>query len=151
MGMFVGMTMRSPRVNQNIQDPYYNVYLIESRAMCHIVKDDKNMSNVMQKNKVVIVGDRRKMLLTNQGIVRIETLEGNILTLFNTLYVPEMATNIISVSRLIKKGNAVMAKANKMTISNGSNEIRIAKPEDCNVFYLKGLKNQTAMKIQDQK
>jgi hypothetical protein len=72
MGMFVGMTIRSPKVNHNIQVPYYNVYLMDSGAMCHIVKDDKNMSNVMQKDKVVIVRDGRKMLSTKQRTVRIE-------------------------------------------------------------------------------
>ena len=58
-----------------------------------------------------------------------------------------MANNIISVGRLIKKSNAVTAKANEMIILNGNNEIKIRKPEDCDVFYLKGLRKQTAMKV----
>ena len=61
-----------------------------------------------------------------------------------------MATNIISVGRLIKKGNSVTAKANEMIISNGNNKIRIGKPEDSDVFYLKGLKTRMVMKVQSQ-
>ena len=73
--------------------------------------------------ETVLVGNGAAIVATVSGKVALMTTnKGKVLKLTNVLYAPEFKQNIISISRIIDKGNKVMFdKSNdKMTIRNNN-------------------------------
>ena len=79
------------------------------------------MEDKKQVSETIVVGNGTEIVSTVSGTVTLTTTdEGKRLKLTDVLYAPEFKQNIISVSRMIDKGNQVIFEDDRMTIRNKS-------------------------------
>ena len=83
--------------------------MLDSDATVHICTDVRMMEDKKQVSETVVVGNGTEIVSTVSGTVTLTTTdEGKCLKLTDVLYAPEFKQNIISVSRMIDKGNQVI-------------------------------------------
>ena len=135
LGMFVGITLTVQEKNQVTDQERY---LMDSGASCHVVSDEKLLTNLETTDDAIIIGDKSEMKVSKQGVLTLETNDGNRLKLEQVKVVPSIAKNIISVGRIMGSGNKVHMDNEAMTIENtDGNKLKIAKDQDTPLFHLK--------------
>lgn len=102
-------------------------WFIDSGASSHMTMNkDIIIDPVAVKNKSVVVANKTSIGVESCGDVRLE-LNNNgkqcTVRLKGVLYVPELCTNLISVSQVIKNGNRVVFDKNKCIVYNQRDEI----------------------------
>lgn len=124
--------------NQFTTDQWY----IDSGASVHLTASKHWLRNVKDhfKADTIITADKTEICVESAGSVDITTVVGNNtfeVTIEDILYVPKLATNLLSVSQLIKKGNEVVFMADTCKIYNNQGElVGVAELVD-NVYKLK--------------
>jgi hypothetical protein len=121
-GMFV-VTCIEARYNEEVNDTcvHKDRWLLDSGATVHICNDERIMEDKRAVRETVLVGNGAAIVATVSGTVTLTTTDkGKVLKLTNVLYAPEFKQNIISISRIIDKGNKVMFDDDKMTIRNNN-------------------------------
>ena len=108
-------------------------FLLDSGATCHIVKKTCHMEGLTAINHTLIVGNNKSMISKQKGTIKI-LLQDNVLVLHNVLVIPEMATNIVSLGKLIDEGNSISMTAEALTISNSDtgNKLNVQREIDKN-------------------
>ena len=121
-GMFVATCVEiSYNEEVNLARDVRNRWLLDSGATVHICTDVRMMEDKKQVSETVVVGNGTEIVSTVSGTVTLTTTdEGKRLKLTDVLYAPEFKQNIISVSRMIDKGNQVIFEDDRMTIRNKS-------------------------------
>lgn len=100
-------------------------WFIDSGASVHLTARKDWMVSTQQSNlKEIMIADKRKVPVLQVGEVVINTVvneETHEVTIKNVHYVPELTTNLLSVSQLIKNGNQVIfwEKGCKILNANG--------------------------------
>ena len=134
MGMFVGITMT---VTETQKETSATKYLMDSGASCHVVSDEKLLTNVETINDAIIIGDKSEMKVTKQGVLTLETKDGAKMKLEQVKVVPTITKNIISIGRLMGTGNKVSMTNEVMTIENkDGGQLTISKDTDTPLFHL---------------
>ncbi|XP_045447465.1 uncharacterized protein LOC123655756 [Melitaea cinxia] len=115
-------------------------FYLDSGASVHMTAD----VSLMTKNacytpriKEIMAADKNKMSVLCSGDVNIITVTPNCkyeVTLKDVLCVPNLTTNLISVSQLIKNGNKVEFKKNCCNVYNQKNEL-VAVANQINGVY----------------
>ena len=121
-GMFV-VTCIEARYNEEVNYTcvHKDRWLLDSGATVHICNDERIMEDKRAVRETVLVGNGAAIVATVSGTVTLTTTDkGKVLKLTNVLYAPEFKQNIISISRIIDKGNKVMFDDDKMTIRNNN-------------------------------
>ena len=146
LGMFVGMAIMQQCFEISGND---ETFLIDSGATCHISKSDEGMTDIVQKKEMVLVGDKRRVYSERQGTLKLKTEDGKTIVLKNTLILPEMASNLVSLGLLLEAGNEAEFKQGHMKLTSPSgNEVNIPKDEKSPMFRLKATREsdgQSAM------
>lgn len=76
---------------------------IDSGSSCHLFNDKNCFNSIKKRQSSVAVANSSKVQCQGTGDVKIRTLD-KVLTLNNTLYVPQLSCNLISVSKLLQSG-----------------------------------------------
>lgn len=97
------------------------LWYIDSGASEHMCRDRSIMSDFVSDNKSLIVklanGDR--LYTAGRGSVQVTMKNGIIKTISNVYYVPNLTTNLLSVSAIIKKGFKVVFSSSNCQIYDG--------------------------------
>lgn len=103
-------------------------WYIDSGASMHMTTNKQWLYNIRDQLEIteIVIADKSKISVECCGEVKITTVVNNTkfhIPVTDVLYVPSLATNLLSVSQLIKKGNKVSFEGNHCIIRNQMNEI----------------------------
>lgn len=76
-------------------------WILDSGATQHMCNDKSQFSNFKPFTTSITIADNTKINATGKGNVRILTKIGTIITLLDVLYVPQLASNLLSISRAV--------------------------------------------------
>lgn len=99
-----------------------NDWFTDSGASAHMTMKRTILCNVKPTSGNVTVANSSKMAVECSGEVHLKHME-NDLTLKNVLFVPDLCTNLVSVSQMIKNGNRVIFGQERCEIKNKFGEI----------------------------
>jgi hypothetical protein len=126
------------------QDDFY----IDSGSSTHLISDPNLLSNVKHyepKTKQIIVANQQTVDVVCSGDLQITTVVGNKqyeVVVNNVLCIPNLTTNLLSVSRIIASGNRVVFNKQGCFVYNSDNDcIGEAKLEN-EVYRLNIVKSQ---------
>ena len=120
-----------------------NDWYLDSGASSHMTPCDKILTN--EKNaqvQKIIAANNAEMQVKKCGDATIK-VSNNHIDIHDVLYVPQLAANLLSVSKIASKGNTVIFNSNGCTIRNPRDEI-IAYASAENGAYKLCTNNETA-------
>lgn len=131
-------------------------WFIDSGASAHMTMKRNILCNIKSNSGKVTVANNAKMEIECSGDVHMKFKDNMNITMKNVLYVPELCTNLVSVSQMIRNGNKVVFEDKRCVISNESGDI-IATATliddmfklDCSLFTIK--KNENMVTAQMKK
>lgn len=88
--------------------------------------------------KEIIVANKEKLIVECVGDVNIKLCHNNVMTqvtIYDVLFVPNLTTNLLSVSQIVKRGSQVDFDATGCEISNDGKVIATAQQID-NIYKL---------------
>lgn len=99
-------------------------WYVDSGASIHLTAKDDWLMNVKKEPglKEIMVANKTKIPVVCEGDIEINTIidtERHNIVINNVLYVPDLTTNLLSVSQLIKNGNKVIFNEKGCEIYNG--------------------------------
>lgn len=122
-----------------------NSWYIDSGASVHLTANESWLMNASyEQQKEIIVANSEKLSVLCSGDVKITTTTGDIdydIMVEDVYCVPSLATNLLSVSQLISKGNKVTFSDSSCSIYNKNNEL-VATALSENGVYKVNLLNQ---------
>ena len=129
-------------------------WIIDSGATCHMCGSKESfveLSDLTQQMEVTL-GDGNVLKLSGQGVVslKMKLPDGSVrrCKLLDVLYVPDLAYNLLSVSKEAESGKMTKFDANGCQILNGNQKV-IAKATRCgSLYYLDYEKNLQANIVQ---
>lgn len=109
-------------------------WYIDSGATGHMCHDRSVMSDfVSDKTLEVKVANGDKLLTAGQGTVRVQMKNGNVKTISNVYFVPNLTANLLSVSEMVRKGFKVVFSSSICQIYDG--EVVVASATLCDGVY----------------
>lgn len=120
-------------------------WYIDSGASVHLTTNKDWLENVSTKTEIteIIVANKNKIPVLGKGEVKLITVVGkeeHNIKVTNALYVPELTTNLLSVSQLIKNGNSVRFETNCCKIFNADKKL-VATANLCESVYKLNVKS----------
>ena len=94
-----------------------NSWILDSGATQHMCNNKSHFTNFESFTTMITIADNTKITATGKGNVNINTKDGNTFTLLDVLYVPQLASNLLSVCCAMKNPNI------KFNFTNGKCEI----------------------------
>ena len=82
-----------------------NAWIIDSGATQHMCNDRSKFINFKSSTTSITIANNTKMKVVGRGDVRVKTKTGSTFTLLDVLYVPQLASNLLSVTYAIKNPN----------------------------------------------
>lgn len=103
-------------------------WYVDSGASCHLTAKKDWLLNTTNQHQVheIVIADKTKISVEGCGDVKITTVVGaneHENTVMGVLYVPNLATNLLSISQLISKGNTVTFDEKHCYIYNQRREL----------------------------
>lgn len=103
-------------------------WYVDSGASCHLTSKKDWLLNTTKQQQVdeIIIADKSKVPVEGCGDVQITTVVGDTeheISVNGVLYVPNLATNLLSVSQLLTKGNKVIFDDKHCSIYNQKSEL----------------------------
>lgn len=109
-------------------------WYIDSGATGHMCRDSSIMCDFTSKGQLeVSTANGEKLYTAGQGSVRVQMKNNNVKTISDVHYVPNLTTNLLSVSAMVKKGYKVVFCSNGCKVYD--NNIVVATATLCNGVY----------------
>ncbi len=125
VGKATAWTSRSDSSGSHIED--YTKWLLDTGATHHMTSLKENFEEDFQEGETrVAMADGRKILARGRGTTKIElvTTTGTLkVDLKDTLFVPELAGNLLSGRKIVQAGNKIEMGKDKVTIRNQKGEV----------------------------
>ena len=120
------------------QNPNLEHWLIDSSSMVHMSNSHVGMTNWQKSSETIIVGSGIEFRAHHKSDIQLQV--GNAtLTLKGVLYIPKFSKNIISTSRIIKKGNTLHMGVYGVTLESESGGLlHLAHDFKTGMMYLNG-------------
>ena len=117
------------------------LWYIDSGATKHMTSERDLMVNYVQypQPSEICLGDNRMIKALGEGEVSLDFYDGsNVLTmgLFNVLYVPEIAKNLVSVSAMVGKGYEVLFENDKCYVTKNNKTMNIGHLTNSNLYVI---------------
>ena len=80
----------------------YVSWILDSSATHHMCNDSSQFTNIEENSRTITIANNSKLNAAGKGDIRITTKSGNTFTLLNVLYVPQLASNLLSISCALK-------------------------------------------------
>ncbi|CAH9143287.1 unnamed protein product [Cuscuta epithymum] len=136
-------------VSQNCKINDVNEWMVDSGATKHICKNKSvftSFSTTMgDDEELVYLADSKTAKVHGKGKVLLKLTSGKSLSLNDVLYVPEIQTNLVSVSLLVKVGIKVSFDCNKIVMTK--NDVFVGKgycKNGCYVLSVRKLMRENA-------
>lgn len=116
------------------------LWCIDSGCTTHMCGDISEFSNLSEVNSSVKLADNSVTQVRAKGDVQIQTNENacDSVTLKNTLFVPELGTNLISVAKIVDNGHDITFNRNCAVIKNSAGETKVIGDRIGDLFFLRG-------------
>ncbi|XP_048003328.1 uncharacterized protein LOC125239728 [Leguminivora glycinivorella] len=86
-----------------------DLWYVDSGSASHLCRDVNMMSDMKSdKSLQVTVANGDKLFTAGRGNVNVEQRDGNVKTISDVYYVPNLAANLLSVSAMAKKGYKIV-------------------------------------------
>ena len=117
------------------------LWYIDSGATKHMTSEKDLIVDYVQypQPSEIFLGDNRMIRALGEGKVSLEFYDGSdVLTmgLYNVLYVPEIAKNLVSVSAMTGKGAEVLFENDKCYVTKDKKTMNIGHLTNSNLFNL---------------
>ena len=116
-------------------------WIIDSGASSHMCNDQSMFTVLRQTTEKVTLGDGSTLAVTGQGTVCLDMLLADgtkkECLLRKVLYVPELAYNLVSVSRATEAGKTVHFDDDDCEFRNDTDEVIALGVRDGSLYYLK--------------
>lgn len=121
-------------------------WYVDSGASAHMTANESWLTKRMDSRSLpeITVADNTTVPVLCAGDVEITTSYGYEVTVKNVLCVPTLATNLLSVSELIKNGNSVVFEPDRCLIRNSLGDI-VAEAELVNNAYKLTVQNEACL------
>jgi hypothetical protein len=133
-------------IANNSKDASNKIWLIDSGATNHIACSKEMFEKIEPYHSTIKLGDGRPLAVKGIGEIKVKIISNNKeleILISEVLYVPEMNTNLLSISRLDKKGYRITFENQKCLIR--LNDKHIAEGIICkhnkNLYQLKTISN----------
>lgn len=109
-------------------------WILDSGATSHVCSDTSYFSKLNTTyERVITLADERKMKVSGIGVVKLK-VDGDLITLYDVLYVPELEVNYLSVARATSKNFKVVFVNKGAKVINTKNKCLIKFRESDNLF-----------------
>lgn len=138
----VGLVVRHVlSVGERSQEQSVSKWIVDSGATAHICNQKEQFSSLkyLVKPQDVILGDGRSLKIVGRGTVTLKLLtNGRRLKchLKNVLLVPELAYNLISVTKAVEAGKHVEFSEDRCTISDEKEKIIVTAVKTNGLYYV---------------
>ncbi|CAG9132679.1 unnamed protein product [Plutella xylostella] len=121
-------------------------WYVDSGASAHMTANESWLTKRMDSRSLpeITVADNTTVPVLCAGDVEITTSYGYEVTVKNVLCIPTLATNLLSVSELIKNGNSVVFEPDRCLIRNSLGDI-VAEAELVNNVYKLTVQNEACL------
>lgn len=121
-------------------------WYIDSGASTHMTANESWLTNRTDSSSLpeITIANNMKVPVLCAGDVKVTTSYGYEVTVKNVLCVPTLATNLLSVSELIRNGNSVVFEPGRCLIKNRLGNL-VAEAELVNNVYKLILQNETCL------
>lgn len=93
-----------------------DMWILYSGATQHMIRDEELLIETYEVNKKITMGNKTIENVVKDGKVRLE-LDNIVLVLTDVLYMEGLTCNIISVTRMLKKGFKIIGDQNSLTLT----------------------------------
>lgn len=114
-------------------------WCLDSGATSHLCNDDSLFVNTQRVNSGLRLASSATTAIDAMGDVKISTRVGKSdksITLRETYHVPDLRTNLMSVAKLVDKGNTVTFTRHGAKVVDGNGNLKIQAKRIGNLFYL---------------
>ena len=123
------------------QDKGHQLWYIDSGATKHMTSNKSLFVNYVQypQPTEIFLGDDRAIKALGEGKVRLEFHDGSnvrAMGLYNVLYVPDIAKNLVSVSTMTQKGAEVLFENDKCYVTKDGKTINIGRLLNNNLYVI---------------
>lgn len=124
-------------------DDKLNFY-IDSAATAHMSSNVKMYANITQCNGVATTENGSSMNICGRGSVTIspQCMNGKNLSIKEVEYIPELTTNLLSVSQAVKKGNIFIFDSNGGFIYDKNWELIVSAKQVNGLFQVSEIKSK---------
>lgn len=131
--------LASPAKVQTLGDvPAHTEWVIDSGATRHMSKDGRIFTQYRAEQiRDVTLADGRTIPIVGEGAVRLMADQGWELTLSEVVHVPTIATNLMSVRGMTKKGAKVVFEGDTCTISKADIVVAVAYVDENDQYVLR--------------
>ena len=116
------------------------MWCIDSGCTAHICNNIEAFSTVRETGSNLKLANHASTKVQGTGDVVIHTARNasNTVTLTNTLYVPDVRANLISVTKIVDKGNAVTFTKSGAVVKDSSRNTKITASRVEDLFFIQG-------------
>ena len=112
-------------------------WLLDSGATIHITNNKSQMFNIKTVENHVTIGDGSKIIGRIQGSILLQTSNQIKFKLYNVLYIPGFNRNILSLARILEKGNEITADSESMKLLRGASSLTLMKEHTSGMYVMK--------------
>ncbi|HLP34673.1 MAG TPA: DDE-type integrase/transposase/recombinase, partial [Amoebophilaceae bacterium] len=120
-GIITELALHNSENNTVIQDP--KQWCLDSGATSHMTSDIANFENLKETNKPLGLANNQTTVITGVGEIKLTTRNGDSHVLKNSLHVPDLKVNLMSVAKIVDAGGKVLFEPNEATVLNSKNEV----------------------------
>ena len=120
-------------------------WCLDSGCTSHLCKDPDLFTNSRQIDGGVKLASDATALVTAKGDVQMSFSNGKRnkeVTLQNTLYVPTLRTNLVSVAKIVDRNHQVLFTGDRAYIQDASGNVKIMADRVGDLFYLREGQNK---------
>lgn len=131
-----------------VEDASDKRWFLDSGSTTHFCKDKQMMQNLRQTVSGLKLATNATSNVTAIGDVKLESWNGKentTVNLLNTLYVSNLRTNLLSVSKIVDKGDQVLFTKYKAFIKSDKGKIKLVAKRAGDLFYLQEESQQDCM------
>lgn len=129
-------------IPESSEDLSFNVtsgekWCVDSGCTSHLCKDDHLFTNSHKVNSGVKLASNTTAAVTAKGDVRVVASDGKqdkTFLLHNTLHVPTLRTNLLSVAKIVDNGYSVVFTKNQATVKDKNGSVRLVAKREGDLF-----------------
>lgn len=114
-----------------IGDANAESWYFDSGATCHMAKPNQNFTDETKLEQVIWTANNGGMIAMGKGTVE---LKQNNVNVHEVLKVPDLVTNLLSVSEICKKGHTVIFTAEKCEVKDANGKIIVSGKQEKGLY-----------------
>lgn len=128
-------------------------WILDSGCTAHLCGDLSLFKSICKSTDCRLnLASHASAEVKGKGVVNISALcekESRVIEFHNTLYVPDLRTNLISVSRIIDKGHNVVFRGQHAYVTDNENNIKMIADRRGDLYYLRVKENSANIAVKN--